>query len=718
MQWERSKTADTASSSIRIDGIDGVSSSGVSSGGLLRARTGLLGRQSGLQLQTPCVLSYTRQACIPHIVDPASTLSAPVTNGTQGTNGTNGTNGTTHGTNSTTPVALLNVAMEHFADLLDIQGKRHNSSNNDHISTLEHAPSAATAITTTNSNAPPHIHLGAMPPAYLMVATPHDLTRLATPNSRWISSSKTTIGIMCNGNIELKMSPQRYVDLINIVQPDMVVCLADPGQALYHTMISDSGPARKRRMHDRHSLEKDSTTTMDPQGAVVDASVESKKEDLKMNQLRKRSDRNLSYLSSVIQILAEDVVGPKAAAVSSSTSPPSEGAVLVAATEPQVSTMTIKQTEYTAANGQRKPRLLAHLCGENSLDERSYFSTQVAKHFESANAHVVGGVAISLPAPDVADLFSHSTTAYLTASLLPIPQHVPVIALGISRLTDLVAAVAAGVDVIDNQWVYDLTNQGKALIMSFRSRIVLESHGLPRPCSDNATTNMDLTSPHPVHSSKRDLSAVDGHSTAQSHHQPSHASTTPSSQTFNRHGDARGLHSTVEHSHANAVVLHLMPSTPMKSHGPRPQAQGHGAVAGAVAEAVAESAAGTAVAEAGSAAVVEATPPTTVVMDPTGLQSTPTTTTTTLLPTSPAAVVEISQWVSDSRPLSPQCGCWTCKRPHSRAYLHHLLCVNDMLAMVLLMHHNTYQLDMFVTQMRDSIADGTFYSLAEVFLRG
>lgn len=64
-------------------------------------------------------------------------------------------------------------------------------------------------------------------------------------------------------------------------------------------------------------------------------------------------------------------------------------------------------------------------------------------------------------------------------------------------------------------------------------------------------------------------------------------------------------------------------------------------------------------------------------------------------------------WRTDFRPLCPDCKCSTCKSPHTRAYIYHLLIVKDMLAYILLMHHNTHQLAMFMESIRVSIQDGT-----------
>jgi queuine tRNA-ribosyltransferase subunit QTRTD1 len=53
------------------------------------------------------------------------------------------------------------------------------------------------------------------------------------------------------------------------------------------------------------------------------------------------------------------------------------------------------------------------------------------------------------------------------------------------------------------------------------------------------------------------------------------------------------------------------------------------------------------------------------------------------------------EWKFDLGLLDSKCGCWTCQRGHTRAYIHHLLCVNDMLSYVLLHHHNLWTVKSF-----------------------
>jgi tRNA-guanine family transglycosylase len=62
------------------------------------------------------------------------------------------------------------------------------------------------------------------------------------------------------------------------------------------------------------------------------------------------------------------------------------------------------------------------------------------------------------------------------------------------------------------------------------------------------------------------------------------------------------------------------------------------------------------------------------------------------------------------------CGCKTCAAGHTKAYLHHLLCVNDMCAFVLLAQHNYFMFDGFIEQVREAIKAKTFDTIAQKWL--
>jgi len=72
-------------------------------------------------------------------------------------------------------------------------------------------------------------------------------------------------------------------------------------------------------------------------------------------------------------------------------------------------------------------------------------------------------------------------------------------------------------------------------------------------------------------------------------------------------------------------------------------------------------------------------------------------------------------YVIDKRPVLEGCGCFACQN-HTRAYLHHLTNVNEMLGEVLLQIHNTYHyLELFKT-IRRHIQNGTFAEFKKWFL--
>ena len=61
----------------------------------------------------------------------------------------------------------------------------------------------------------------------------------------------------------------------------------------------------------------------------------------------------------------------------------------------------------------------------------------------------------------------------------------------------------------------------------------------------------------------------------------------------------------------------------------------------------------------------------------------------------------------DTSPLSKSCSCYACQN-HHRAYIHHLLSAKELLAWTLLQIHNHYTMDLFFSNIRDSIQHGTF----------
>ena len=76
--------------------------------------------------------------------------------------------------------------------------------------------------------------------------------------------------------------------------------------------------------------------------------------------------------------------------------------------------------------------------------------------------------------------------------------------------------------------------------------------------------------------------------------------------------------------------------------------------------------------------------------------------------------IKNAQWTSDPRPLDESCGCSVCRR-HSRAYLRHLYMSGEMLASVLLSHHNlAFFLDT-MRSVRQAIRSGDFPTFRREF---
>ncbi|EXJ60546.1 hypothetical protein A1O7_04699 [Cladophialophora yegresii CBS 114405] len=71
---------------------------------------------------------------------------------------------------------------------------------------------------------------------------------------------------------------------------------------------------------------------------------------------------------------------------------------------------------------------------------------------------------------------------------------------------------------------------------------------------------------------------------------------------------------------------------------------------------------------------------------------------------------------TDLSPLSHNCTCYTCTR-HHRAYVHHLLQANEMLAWTLLQIHNFSVIDTFFASIRATIERGTFSADVDTFSR-
>ena len=80
--------------------------------------------------------------------------------------------------------------------------------------------------------------------------------------------------------------------------------------------------------------------------------------------------------------------------------------------------------------------------------------------------------------------------------------------------------------------------------------------------------------------------------------------------------------------------------------------------------------------------------------------------------------IKNAQWARDPRPLDEACACQVCRRHHSRAYLRHLYLTGEMLASILLTHHNlAFFLDT-MRRVRQAIGSGDFTRFRREFLEG
>ncbi len=77
--------------------------------------------------------------------------------------------------------------------------------------------------------------------------------------------------------------------------------------------------------------------------------------------------------------------------------------------------------------------------------------------------------------------------------------------------------------------------------------------------------------------------------------------------------------------------------------------------------------------------------------------------------------VKNARWATDTRPLDESCPCSVCRR-HSRAYLRHLYLTGEMLASILLTHHNlAFFLDT-MRSVRQAIRSGDFTRFRQEFI--
>lgn len=79
--------------------------------------------------------------------------------------------------------------------------------------------------------------------------------------------------------------------------------------------------------------------------------------------------------------------------------------------------------------------------------------------------------------------------------------------------------------------------------------------------------------------------------------------------------------------------------------------------------------------------------------------------------------IKNARWTRDRRPLDEACACAVCRR-HSRAYLRHLYLAGEMLASILLTHHNLFFFLDTMRRVRQSIRSGRFSRFRQEFLEG
>jgi queuine tRNA-ribosyltransferase len=79
-------------------------------------------------------------------------------------------------------------------------------------------------------------------------------------------------------------------------------------------------------------------------------------------------------------------------------------------------------------------------------------------------------------------------------------------------------------------------------------------------------------------------------------------------------------------------------------------------------------------------------------------------------------LIKQARYQRDESPIDPACGCMVCAR-YSRAYLHHLYNVKEMLASRLNTIHNLWYFSDLMGRMRLAIAEGNFAAFRDAFYR-
>jgi queuine tRNA-ribosyltransferase len=87
-----------------------------------------------------------------------------------------------------------------------------------------------------------------------------------------------------------------------------------------------------------------------------------------------------------------------------------------------------------------------------------------------------------------------------------------------------------------------------------------------------------------------------------------------------------------------------------------------------------------------------------------------------LFTTTGRVVIKQAQYAEDERPIDSDCGCPVCRR-YSRAYLHHLFMVKEMLGARLNTIHNLWYFSDLMRRMREALREKRFPAFREAFYR-
>lgn len=87
-----------------------------------------------------------------------------------------------------------------------------------------------------------------------------------------------------------------------------------------------------------------------------------------------------------------------------------------------------------------------------------------------------------------------------------------------------------------------------------------------------------------------------------------------------------------------------------------------------------------------------------------------------LFTTTGRLVIKQARYAEDARPIDPDCMCPVCRR-YSRAYLHHLFTVKEMLGARLNTIHNLWYFSDLMRRMRKALLQGAFQEFREAFYR-